>query len=163
MEKGLLLGEEKRELEILEFRTGGNTYGIDINDIREILPYDKSPSRIPNSHPYIEGIIMPRDFLIPIVDLTKALQLADVDDNKTEMLIVTGINNLNIGFHVDYVVGIHRTNTANVTKPGRKLSTLVKGSIVGILNTEGRKIELLELRHIINEINPEIQFTDLGK
>jgi two-component system chemotaxis response regulator CheV len=156
MEKELMLAEEKREIEILEFQAGGNSYGVDIDDIREILQYDKMPRKIPNSHPYIEGIVMPRDFVITVINLVASLKLEDVDDEKLEMLIVTSIMDMNIGFHVDNVLGIYRTSTANITKPGRKLSTTVKGVVTGILNHDGKKIEILELRKIINEINPDI-------
>lgn len=156
MEKELLLADEKKEIEILEFRAGGISYGIDINDIRELLPYNRKPRIIPNSHPCIEGIVMPRDFVISVIDLVASLKLEDVDDEKVEMLIVTSINDMNIGFHVDKVNGIHRTTTANITKPGRKLSTSVKDAIIGILAISGRKIEILELRTIINEIKPNI-------
>lgn len=158
MDKELMFAEEKKEIEILEFRAGGNSYGIDINDIKEIIPYDKVARTIPNSHPYIEGLVMPRDFIIPIIDLVESLKLEDVDDNNVEMLIVTSISNMNIGFHVDNVDGIHRSSTANITKPGRKLSTTVKGVVSGILNVDKKKIEILELREIIREINPEIVF-----
>ncbi len=157
MEKELLLGEEKREIEILEFSAGGNRYGVDINDIREILPYDTMPTRIPNSHPYIIGIIMPRDFLIPIVDIMKSLNIADTDNSEQRLVIVTSINKMNIAFLVDDVIGMHRTSTANIVKPGKKLSTPVKGAVVAILNTEGRKVEILELRKLITDINPEIK------
>lgn len=156
MEKELMLSEEKREIEILEFRAGGNVYGIDINDIREILPYDKKPRKIPNSHPYIEGVVMPRDFLIPIIDLATSLKLEDVDNEKLEMLIVTSIKDMNIGFHVDCVEGIYRTTTANISKLDRKLSTSVKGVVTGILTIDGKNIEILELRNIINIIKPDI-------
>lgn len=160
MEKELKLGEEMREIEILEFHAGGNSYGVDISDIREILPYDKEPRKIPNSHPYIEGIVMPRDFIIPIINLIASLKLEDVDDkkNENEMLIVTSIKNMNIGFHVDSVDGIHRTTTANITKPGKKLSTSVKNAVKGILILEDKEIEILEFRNIISDINPNIIF-----
>ena len=55
---------EIKELEILEFKAGGNSYGVDINEIKEILPYQQKPTPIPNAHPYIEGMVMPRDFII---------------------------------------------------------------------------------------------------
>lgn len=158
MDKESMLAENNRDIEVLEFRAGGFSYGIDINDIRELLPYDKKPRIIPNSHPYIEGVVMPRDFVITVIDLVASLKLEDVDDDKVEMLIVTSISDMNIGFHVDKVNGIHRTNTANITKPGRKLSTSVKGAVIGILTIDGRKIEILEFRKIINEINPDINF-----
>lgn len=158
MEKELMLDEEKRDIEILEFRAGGNPYGIDIQDIREILPYDKVPRKIYNSHPYIEGVIMPRDFIIPIIDFGTSLKLGNSEKVENKMLLVSNINGMNIGFHVDYVSGIHRTNTANITKAGRKLTTSVKGVVTGILNFEGHKIEIIELREIINNINPDIIF-----
>lgn len=158
MEKELILGEEHREIEILELRAGGNSYGIDISDIREILSYDKNPRKIPNSHPYIEGVVMPRDFIIPIIDLIASLKLEDVEDKDNEMLVVTSLNNLNIGLHVDHVEGIHRTNTENITQVGRKeLTTIERKAISGILTVEDKKIEILDLPYIINDINSDVE------
>ena len=157
MEKDILLGEVEREIEILEFTAGGNCYGIDIKDVREILPNDMRLTHIPNAHPYIKGIIMPRDFLIPIVDIMKSLNLTDTSNSEQRMVIVTSISSMNIAFLVDDVIGMHRTTTANVSKAGRKLSTSVKNAVIAILNTEGRKVEILELRKLITDINPELK------
>lgn len=156
MERGLLNTEGKKEVEILEFSVGGNSYGIDINDIREILPYNQIPTRIPNANPCIEGMIMPRDFLIPIVNTAKCLQLDNVSAAKKSMLIVTSIKDMNIGFHVDDVIQMHRTDSEHISKPGRKLSTPLKKAVVGILKTRDIKIEILDFRTIINAINPDI-------
>ena len=101
---------------------------------------------------------MPRDFVIPVIDLKASLKLEDVDEYKDEMLIVTNINDMNIGFHVDNVEEIHRITTADITKPGRKLSTSVKGVVTGILTVKKKRIEIMEFRKIINEINPDIYF-----
>lgn len=157
MEKELISGEETKEIEILEFHAGGNTYGIDINDIREILPYNKIPRKIPNSNPYIEGIIKPRDFIIPVINLVDYLKLKEANNDETEMLIVSNIKDMNIGFHVDSVDKIHKTTAAGIKSP-EKLSTPVRSSITGILEVEERKIEILDLRHVISDINPDIKF-----
>lgn len=148
--------EQTTELEILEFKAGGNHYGIKVSDISEILPYNMKLTPVPNSHPLLEGIVMPRDFLIPIIDLVKYLNLADVDNLKKDMLIVTGIYNMNIAVHVDSVAGIHRINRSELTKPGKKLSTSVKGVVSDIFTINGRNIELLDFTKIINDINPEL-------
>jgi two-component system chemotaxis response regulator CheV len=157
MEKDTLYNGSPDEIEILEFKAGGNSYGIYVSDIKEILTYDKKPTPIPNSHPFIEGIIMPRDFLIPIINFVKCLDLFDVDDFKNEMLVVTEINDLNVAIHVDSVCGIYTKNVADITKPGKKVSTSQKGVITGIVNMDDHKIEMVDLRKIINNINPELK------
>ena len=155
MENGILEGQTMG-LELLEFIAGGNSYGINVKDIREILPYNKQPTTVPNSHPLIEGIIMPRDILIPIVDLVKSLNLVDIDNLKREMLIVTCFYDLNIAFHVDSVVGMHKITNSNIIKPGKKQSTSVKDVVSGIFKSGDKRIELLDLKVIIHEINPNI-------
>ncbi len=157
MEKDIVNGTKTSEMEILEFKAGGFTYGIDISDIKEIISYDMVPTPVPNSHPFIEGIIMPRDVLIPIIDLKKSLGLADVDDNKNEMVIITGINNLNIAVHVDSVSGIHRKQISEIKKPGKMISTHQKNVITGIIKIDGRMIEIVDLRKVIANINPEVE------
>jgi chemotaxis signal transduction protein len=157
MEKDNLLSETAKEIEILEFRAGGNSYGISVNDIREILPYSKKPLTIPNAHPCIEGIVKPRDFLIPIIDLVKVLKLEDTDDYKNDMLIVTSISNLNIAIHVDSVKGIHKAMSSDITKPGKKLTTSFKAAVEGVLAHDDYKIELLDYKRIFTEINPQIE------
>jgi two-component system chemotaxis response regulator CheV len=63
---------------------------------------------------------------------------------------------MNIAFHVDGVIGIHRITNLDILKPGKKVSTTVKSVVTGILNRDDKKIELLHLRKIISDINPNI-------
>ncbi|MDF2486587.1 MAG: hypothetical protein K0R46_2755 [Herbinix sp.] len=156
MEKDNIVNEVAKEIEVLEFRAGGNSYGINVNDIREILPYNKKLLSIPNTHSSIEGIIKPRDFVITVINIINVLKLTEVDEYKNDMLIVTSINNLNIGFHVDSVKGIHRVLTTEITKPGKKLTTSLKAAIAGVITREDRKIEILDFRNIIMEVNPQV-------
>lgn len=141
-----------REIEILEFKSGGYSYGTDINEIREILPYNKKPTPIPNSHSSIEGIIKPRDFIIPIVDIMSLLKLSDIEEEKQEMLIVTGLNQANVAFHVDCVKGIHKVIENEIEEPGEILSTSQSYAVYGVISLEDRKIEMLDFRKMIGEL-----------
>ena len=69
---GILLESGTNELELLEFVVGNQHYGINVAKIRELCPY-QPPTLVPNAHEYIEGIFMPRDMLMTVVDLSKAL------------------------------------------------------------------------------------------
>lgn len=159
MEKEMANGMNITEIEILEFKAGGNSYGISVNDIKEILSFDGKSTPVPNSHPFIEGIIMPRDLLIPVIDLKKCLGLTQKEDEENDMIIVTGINNLNIAVHVDSVCGIHRKQINEIKKPGKMLTTSQKNVIVGILKMEDKIVEIVDLRKVINNINPEIDLS----
>ena len=63
MDTNILLESGTNELEILEFKVGDNHYGINVAKIREILLY-QPVTPLPNTHPCIEGIFMPRDTMI---------------------------------------------------------------------------------------------------
>ena len=83
MDTNILLESGTNELEVLEFTLGNNHYGINVAKIREILTY-QPVTPVPNSHPSIEGIFMPRDTMISVVNLKRCLGMPD--DAKTEGL-----------------------------------------------------------------------------
>ena len=57
MDSKILLENGTNELEILEFTLAGNSYGINVAKIREIIPY-QPVTPVPNSHPSVEGIFI---------------------------------------------------------------------------------------------------------
>lgn len=150
MDTGVLLESGTNELEILEFRIGDNYYGINVAKIREILPYQK-PTPIPNSHPYIEGIFMPRDIIITVVNLAKSLSINEKNEQTQDMTIITNFNKLNVAFHVHGVVGIHRVSWEDINKP----DTTINSVATGIIKLNGKLLVVLDFERIISDINPE--------
>lgn len=150
MSQGVLLESGTNELEILEFKLGNNFYGINVAKVREILPYVK-PTPIPNSHPSIEGIFMPRDFIITVIDLGKNLNVQKVGDEATDMTIITNFNKLNVAFHVHGIVGIHRVSWKDIHKPDETINS----SATGIIKLDDRLVVILDFERIVTEISPE--------
>ena len=68
MESKILMESGTNELEVLEFTLAGNAYGINVAKIREIIPY-QPVTPVPNAHPSVEGIFMPREVMITAIDL----------------------------------------------------------------------------------------------
>ena len=52
MDTKILLENGTNELEVLEFLLDGNSYGINVAKIREIIPY-QNVTPVPNAHPSI--------------------------------------------------------------------------------------------------------------
>ena len=154
METNILLENGTNELEILEFIIDGNFYGINVAKIREIIPYQKV-TPVPNSHESIEGIFMPRDTMITVINLPKELGQKESINPMQDMMIITNFNNLNIAFHVQSVVGIHRVSWADIITPDKTINTDNSCVATGIVKINGRIIIILDFERIVAEINPE--------
>lgn len=152
METKILLENGTNELEVLEFIVDGNSYGINVAKIREIIPYAPI-TPVPNSHPSVEGIFMPRDDMITAIDLRNCLQRGQSQPGG--LFIITSFNKLDIAFHVDSVVGIHRVSWVDIIKPGATVTTAEDGISTGIIKINGKLIIILDFEKIITDINPE--------
>ena len=153
MDTNILLESGTNELEVLEFVIRGNHYGINVEKVREILTYQEV-TPIPNSHPCIEGIFMPREDIITVIDLFAALGF-DNDDKRNNFFIVTNFNNLNIAFDVEAVLGINRVSWTDVVKPDASVSGPGTGVATGIIKKENNLLIILDFERIVEEICPE--------
>ena len=154
METNILMESGTNELEIVEFTIGNNHYGINVAKIKEIVPFNKV-TPVPNTHPCVEGIFMPRDLMITVIDLAKVINAAPSPDASKDMFIITNFNKLNVAFHVHTVVGIHRVSWADIIKPDNTISTANNGIATGIIKINGQLIVILDFERIVSDISPE--------
>lgn len=154
MDTNILLESGTNELEVLEFTIAGNHYGINVAKVREILPMTKI-TPVPNSHPCIEGVFMPRDTIITVINLVRALGFPEDANRKNDMLIVTNFNNLNIAFDVEQVLGIHRVSWTDIVKPDATVNAPGAGIATGIIKKLKSLIIVLDFERIVEEICPE--------
>ena len=130
MDTNILLESGTNELEVLEFTLGDNHYGINVAKIREILQY-MPVTPVPNTHPSVEGIFMPRDTMITVINLKNCLNLPQTDEKG--LFIITNFNKLNVAFHVDQVIGIHRVSWENIIKPDETLTGEHGSTATGVI------------------------------
>ncbi len=157
MDTNILLENGTNELEVLEFTLNENHYGINVAKIREILTFQEI-TPIPNAHENVEGIFMPRDVMITVISLKKCLGLP-LTDNKG-LFIITNFNKLNIAFHVDQVIGIHRVSWADIIKPDSTINVeegqFSKGGVsTGVIKLDDKLVVILDFEKIVTDISPE--------
>ena len=152
MDTQILLENGTNELEVLEFELDGNAYGINVAKIKEIIPY-QAVTPVPNSHPSIEGIFMPRDVMITAIDLKNCLQRGV--STPGGLFIITNFNKLDIAFHVDQVKGIHRVSWMDIIKPGATVSSADESISTGIVKIDNKLVIILDFEKIVTDINPE--------
>ncbi len=151
METNILLESGTNELELLEFFVGNEDYGINIAKVNEIMTY-REVTPMPSAPDGVEGVFMPRDKLITVVDLHKILGV-DVPDGNSGLLIVCEFNQLDIAFHVTSVKGIQRISWSSIEKPPSVASNSKKGVATGIAKVDGRIIVILDFEKIISDLN----------
>ena len=152
MDSNILMESGTNELEILEFMIDDHCYGINVAKIKEIITFQEV-TPVPNAHPSIEGIFMPRDMMITAIDLRNCLQRGASQPGG--LFIITNFNKLDIAFHVDSVTGIHRFNWADIIKPDATMSTVEKSVTTGIIKFDDRLIIILDFEKIVSDINPQ--------
>ena len=153
MDTNILLESGTNELEILEFKVGDNHYGINVAKIREILLY-QPVTPLPNTHPCIEGIFMPRDTMISVINLRKCLNIKEQPENDG-LFIITNFNKLNTAFHVDEVLGIHRVSWEDIIKPDATINADDTAVSTGVIKLDDKLVVILDFEKIVSDINPE--------
>ena len=148
METNILLENGTNELEVLEFTVAGSHYGINVAKVREIITY-QNVTPVPNAHPSIEGIFMPRDVMITVINLARELGAKNHENTEDDMMIITNFNKLSIAFHVDEVVGIHRVSWADIIKPDNTINTSDMGVATGIIKIDKKLIIILDFEKIV--------------
>ena len=148
--RGILLESGTNEFEIVEFSIGPVHYGINVAKVREVI--QRTPvTAMPQAHPYIDGLFTLRGKAIPLVNLPRCLNVSNGEDAKN--IIVTEINNFDIGFLVENVSRIHRISWKDM-EPSPEVGD--QSRVVGIVKMPDRLVLLLDFETIIAEINPEI-------
>ena len=154
MDTNILLESGTNELEMLEFQVGDNNFGINISKVVEIM-INQEVTPVPNSPEAVEGVFIPRDKLISVIDLHKLL---NVEHEKTgkEIFIICEFNKMNVAFHVTRVKGIQRVSWSEIADPPAitdSSSMDAIGLATGVAKIEGRIIIILDFEKIVSALN----------
>lgn len=89
-------------LEFLNFRLGGEEYGVDIQQVQELRAYT-TVTAIANAPAFVKGVLNLRGVIVPIIDLRIQFQLPEPSYNMFTVLIILCVAGSQIGVVVDSV------------------------------------------------------------
>lgn len=138
----------QNRLELISFRIGEQEYCVDIMAVREIRGW-AAATPLPQSPPYVRGVINLRGAVLPIIDLANRLGFGVTEPNARHVIIVVRIGGRVVGLLVDAVSEI-LTTTADAIQPTPDVACdSVKRFVKGILAVEGRMISWIVLDQIL--------------
>jgi len=137
------------ELRLITFRVGPETFVLDIMAVRQIIPYTGSTS-VPTAPAFIEGIIVLRNEVIPIVDLRDRLY-PGMDRSAEPLVLITHTSAGVIGLKVDEVRRIV-TVSADAFLPPPPIIRGIRGELLIAVVPFGEEIYLLiDVENVLTE------------
>ena len=127
-------------LRMITFRVGPETFVLDIMAVRQIVPYTGSTS-IPTAPAFIEGIVVLRNEVIPIVDLRQRLY-PKLELAEQPLVLITHTSAGVIGLKVDEVRRIVNV-AAEALLPPPPLVRGIRGELLIAVVPLGDEVYLL--------------------
>lgn len=150
----ILLESGTNEVEIIVFNVGDNLFGINVLKVREIINPIEITS-VPRSHEYVEGIINLREDIIPLINLSRVLDIPPTDTPEQDKFIIAEMNQLKIAFRVNNIKRIYRLFWTDIEKPD-ELSSVEQTYAIGYSKIDREMVILIDFEKIIVEINPKL-------
>ena len=139
------------ENQYVVFKLNKEEFGIDIMNVKEIIPYQKS-TQIPNSPNFIAGVINSRGNVIPIINLNKRFKLNTEEITGDTRIIVINIEEKEIGFVVDEASQTLRLEKEQIDPTPDIISDVDRRYITGVGKIdESRLLILLDLEKVLTD------------
>lgn len=137
-----------KDLHIVGFRVGRETFGVPIALVHEIVRVPDITS-VPDSPDFIEGVINLRGKIISIIDLRKRFGEREIITNKKNRIIVSEVDGKLIGLIVDAASEVLKIPPDQVEASPNVFEEGEVNYVTGVGKLNGRLIILIDLTKIL--------------
>ena len=139
----------EKELQVVGFRIGEETFGVRIGSVREIVRVPEITS-VPNAQDTIEGVINLRGKIIPVIDLRKRFGQADIQPDKKNRILVVELENKLVGLIVNSASEVLKIPPSEIESPGSVFADGESSYVTGVGKLKGRLIILLDIAKLLH-------------
>lgn len=162
------MAEQENQLQLVTFKLGNETYGIDIMDVKEIQRLQETRP-IPNAPFYVEGIFKLRNDIIPVVNLHKRFHIKKAETSEEDAIlsgiIILDIEGMRIGIIIDRVARVVTVDYDQIQPPPQILSGIGAEYIQGVVRQEEGYLIILNIRKLFStkELQQIDKLSTVGK
>ncbi len=149
-----------KELRIVGFRVGRETFGVPIELVHEIVRVPEITT-VPDVPDYVEGVINLRGKIIPIIDLRKRFGEKEIKNGKKNRILVAEIAGRMVGLIVDAASEVLKLQPAEIEAPPNVFEDGGGNYVTAVGKLNGRLIILIDLDKILQR--GELQRVDLAQ
>ena len=130
--------------QIVSFRLGRETYGVDVLHVQEIILIGPV-TQMPNVPAHVCGLINLRGHVIPVLDLRVRFSLGACEKTEHSRIIVLNVGAKTVGIVVDAVEEVLRINANQIAALGHGVAGIGQAHIRGLVKFEDRLLILLDV------------------
>jgi len=131
------------------FELAGETYGVDINWVHEIIRMQPI-TKLPRTPHFIEGVINLRGRIIPVIDLRKRFGLPAAAETQNSRIMVVEMAGVTVGMIVDSVSEVLRLPATSIEPPPPMMHGIDTAYLQGVGKWEERLVILLDLEKVLH-------------
>ena len=136
--------------QFLTFTLEREEYGIDILKVQEIKGYSKV-TPLPNTPPYVKGVMNLRGTVVPVVDLRKRFSMGETPEDASSVVIVVMVENKVVGLLVDAVSDVLSIPLDTIHPAPELTQGLENQFIGGIAQCGDRLVTFLDIEQVLTE------------
>jgi purine-binding chemotaxis protein CheW len=137
-----------RELHIVGFQVGRETYGVPIASLHEIVRVTEITS-VPDSPDYIEGVVNLRGKIVSVIDLRKRFGAKQIANSKKNRILVVELNGRLTGLIVDAASDVLKISADEVEAAPAVFQEGGLNCVTGLGKYRGRLIVLLDINKLL--------------
>ncbi len=141
----------EKDLQVVGFRIGNETYGVRIGAVREIVRVPEITA-VPSAPDLIEGVINLRGKIIPVMDLRKRFgqTQTQIQPDKKNRILVVELENKLIGLIVNAASEVLKIPPSEIEAPGSVFAEGESAYVTGVGKLKGRLIILLDISKLLH-------------
>ncbi|HEV2117135.1 MAG TPA: chemotaxis protein CheW [Terriglobales bacterium] len=138
----------EKDLQIVGFRVGHETYGVPITTVHEIVRVPEITA-VPDAPDYLEGVINLRGKIVSIIDLRKRFGEAAAQPSNKSRILVAEVNGKLLGLVVDAASEVLRIARSQIEAPPALVQEGRLNCVTGVGKLQGRLIILIDLARLL--------------
>jgi len=139
----------EKDLQVVGFRIGNETFGVRIGSVREIVRVPEITA-VPSAPETVEGVINLRGKIIPVMDLRKRFGQTDVQPDKKNRILVVELENKLVGLIVNAASEVLKLAPSEIEAPGTLFAEGESTYVTGVGKLKGRLIILLDIAMLLH-------------
>jgi purine-binding chemotaxis protein CheW len=137
-----------KELQIVGFRVGRETFGVPISLVHEIVRVPEITA-VPEAPGYVEGVINLRGKIISVLDLRKRFGEKQITSSKKNRIVVVEVDGKMVGLIVDAASEVLKLPDTEIDVPPHIYSQGDLNYVTGVGKLNGRLIIMIDLTKVL--------------